>query len=448
MLNLKTVDFGVAFTLTRPAPADYEDKDGNTQTAAANEPRFNYSNGVAQGLLLDASLSETAAIDNVPAFNASAGHWVIDATFDGSEPLKGIGLDWRFSGSGKMVVSYSGGTAKVWAGGQAIHTVTSYTPVEPTHICEGGMATIVGLTYKPSAISDADAAALATGDFELAPFAPDELFANGEKGAWYDPSDLATLFTDSAGTTPVTADDDPAGMALDKHIGLELGSELVTNGDFETDVSGWTTGSGFSIDWDNGAAYIERSGGINDAPKQNIGLETGKYYKVQVDISQLSDQVSVYLGTPSLANEARFYVTGQGLNGIVRATGTDVYIAPTGDPTATCTIDNISVRELPGNHAVQNTTSAKPMYRTDGTLHWLEFDGDDDALVANISGITNATVAIAKSTGTEITYPVDLSSGTFTMNETNYGVIVREGELTAQEEAGVIAYLNEKAGVS
>ena len=215
MQNLKTVDFGVAFTLTRPAPADYEDKDGNTQTAAANEPRFNYSNGVARGLLLDASLSETAAIDDVPLFNSSAGHWIIDAEFYNSEPLKGMGLDEVFAGSGKMVVSYSGGTAKVWAGGQAIYTVASYTPAEPTHICEGGMASIGGLTYKPSEISDADAAALATGGFEVA-FAPDELFANGEQGAWYDPSDLTTLFQDAAGTIPVTADGDPVGLILDK----------------------------------------------------------------------------------------------------------------------------------------------------------------------------------------------------------------------------------------
>lgn len=256
MQNLKTVDFGVAFTLTRPAPADYEDKDGNTQTAAANEPRFNYSNGVAQGLLLDASRSETAAIDDVPAFNVSAGHWIIDAEFYNSEPLKGMGLDERFSGSGKMVVSYSGGTAKVWAGGQVIYTVGSYTPVEPTHICEGGLATIADMIYKPMAISDADAAALATGDFEIyVPFTPSQLFSEGQQGAWYDPSDLATLFQDAAGTVPVTADGDPVGLMLDK------------------------------------------SGN--------------------------------------------------------------------------------------GNHASQSTTAAKPAYRTDGTLHWLEFDGVDDCLVSS-----------------------------------------------------------------
>ena len=42
------------------------------------------------------------------------------------------------------------------------------------------------------------------------------LFASGEQGAWYDPSDLSTMFQDSAGTTPVTADGQPVGLIRDK----------------------------------------------------------------------------------------------------------------------------------------------------------------------------------------------------------------------------------------
>lgn len=45
---------------------------------------------------------------------------------------------------------------------------------------------------------------------------PTRLFLNGEEGAWYDPSDLTTLYQDSAGTTPVTADGDPVGRMEDK----------------------------------------------------------------------------------------------------------------------------------------------------------------------------------------------------------------------------------------
>lgn len=41
-------------------------------------------------------------------------------------------------------------------------------------------------------------------------------FASSEQGMWYDPSDLSTMFQDSAGTTPVTAVEQPVGRILDK----------------------------------------------------------------------------------------------------------------------------------------------------------------------------------------------------------------------------------------
>jgi hypothetical protein len=47
-------------------------------------------------------------------------------------------------------------------------------------------------------------------------FDPLQLFANGEPGAWYDPSDVTTMFQDSAGTTPVTTLGQPVGRILDK----------------------------------------------------------------------------------------------------------------------------------------------------------------------------------------------------------------------------------------
>lgn len=48
-----------------------------------------------------------------------------------------------------------------------------------------------------------------------ATFSPASLF-NGVSGAWFDPSDLTTLFQDSAGTTPVTAAGQPVGKVNDK----------------------------------------------------------------------------------------------------------------------------------------------------------------------------------------------------------------------------------------
>lgn len=45
---------------------------------------------------------------------------------------------------------------------------------------------------------------------------PAKLFAASEAGAWYDPSDLSTLWQDTAGTTPVTADGQSVARIDDK----------------------------------------------------------------------------------------------------------------------------------------------------------------------------------------------------------------------------------------
>ena len=47
-------------------------------------------------------------------------------------------------------------------------------------------------------------------------FSPVSLFTSGSQGVWYDPSDLTTMFTDSAGTIPVTAPGQTVGKRLDK----------------------------------------------------------------------------------------------------------------------------------------------------------------------------------------------------------------------------------------
>ena len=47
-------------------------------------------------------------------------------------------------------------------------------------------------------------------------FNPISLFSAGEQGIWLDPSDLTTMFTDRAGTTPVTTPGQTVGKRLDK----------------------------------------------------------------------------------------------------------------------------------------------------------------------------------------------------------------------------------------
>jgi hypothetical protein len=47
-------------------------------------------------------------------------------------------------------------------------------------------------------------------------YSPLDLFSVGEQGAWYDPSDITTLFQDTAGTTPVTATGQSVARINDK----------------------------------------------------------------------------------------------------------------------------------------------------------------------------------------------------------------------------------------
>ncbi|HEY9814553.1 MAG TPA: hypothetical protein V6D20_01915 [Candidatus Obscuribacterales bacterium] len=72
-----------------------------------------------------------------------------------------------------------------------------------------------------------------------------------------------------------------------------------------------------------------------------------------------------------------------------------VYLVRDSGSTGTVFVDPASpeVRKLPGNHATASAAANKPIYRTDGTLHWLEFDGVDDFLEASFSLISQPILA-------------------------------------------------------
>jgi hypothetical protein len=55
-----------------------------------------------------------------------------------------------------------------------------------------------------------------TGNVTLSIFNPLSLFSAGEKGVWFDPTDITTLFQDAAGITPVTGYGQKVGRILDK----------------------------------------------------------------------------------------------------------------------------------------------------------------------------------------------------------------------------------------
>lgn len=196
-------------------------------------------------------------------------------------------------------------------------------------------------------------------------FSPAALFASGSQGFWYDPSDFSTMFQDSAGTTPVTAVEQPVGLILDKSQGLEVGNELVSNGDFSDGSTGWTNasiGTGtFSVA--GSAATLTGTDGSNrGALRQAITCVVGRTYRVTAAVAGAQLNIAVGSAT-TLDGTGGVAVTNIGaVTFVVVASATTMYVKAWNIASGgTATIDNISVRELPGNHASQSTSASRPV---------------------------------------------------------------------------------------
>ena len=198
-----------------------------------------------------------------------------------------------------------------------------------------------------------------SGGFTLA-----SLFSAGEQGAWYDPSDLTTLFTDSAGTTPVTAVEQFVGLMLDKSKGLVLGPELVTNGDFSNGTTGWSADRSGSLSVVSNALRVTQ-GAVADyaVGYQAVTLVIGQWYKLTVDfVGGTATNVQVGVGTSSSSADATFLATATSprtLTVYFAATAATMYVRGSVNVTTDnvyADFDNFSLKALPGNHATSTGT--------------------------------------------------------------------------------------------
>jgi hypothetical protein len=168
------------------------------------------------------------------------------------------------------------------------------------------------------------------------------LFQNGEQGWWYDPSDFSTLFQDAAGTTPVTAVEQPCSLMLDKRLGLTLGSEL--RGSFSTAMIGTATAATYNSS--TGVGTVNRVDIANQSYVRITGLAANKYFKVAI---QNTGANNAQIRQDTTGTVVATIVSGASLDVYVStAVFTDISIVSTGG--AASFVLN-SVRELPGNHA-------------------------------------------------------------------------------------------------
>lgn len=205
-----------------------------------------------------------------------------------------------------------------------------------------------------------------TGQLRAGGFSVASLFAGSEEGVWYDPSDLTTLFQDVTGTDPVTTAGQTVALMLDKSQGLTLGPDVVG--------PTWTIAA--DAGWSQVGSDLVSVNGANFSAYQPI-LTLGKTYEVQYEVY---DYVS---GTVSVRTGASGVTVNYTANGVytVRGVATDTSLYFMGFVTFNGKVRNISVRELPGNHATQATAASRPTYQVSGGLGYLSFDGTDDGMV-------------------------------------------------------------------
>lgn len=164
------------------------------------------------------------------------------------------------------------------------------------------------------------------------------------------------LYQDAAGSTPVTALGQPVGLTLDKSRGglANVGAELVTNGDFSGGTTGWSTGTGWSIS--SGRANCSNT--IATGLIQNAVFVSGKTYRVTFEFNRTAGSLAFWIAGTQLVQSG---INTSGTKTFhVSATTSGSLFLESSSGTNDFWVDNISVREVPGVHAIQPTSASRP----------------------------------------------------------------------------------------
>ena len=205
------------------------------------------------------------------------------------------------------------------------------------------------------ATEDADAAVVVEG-----------LWSNGEQGVWYDPSDMATMFQDAAGTLPAYMPgkgqvDPPVGLLLDKRKGFVRGPEVLTNGDFSAGSTGWAVAGSDAthiVTFSGGTLRFQSDTTTPQLSVAQLGtLVVGRWYEITVTTSAW---VSGGVKSDAFVQGNLLLSAGVGTVKCVAIAANSSFNFTRNSANVDLTIDSISVRELPGNHAYQTTTTSRP----------------------------------------------------------------------------------------
>jgi hypothetical protein len=180
------------------------------------------------------------------------------------------------------------------------------------------------------------------------------------------------------------------GKTLSEWLAAPTTSERVVNGSFAAD-SDWTKGA----DWSIGGGVATKVPGTQNSLSQTLtGITSGRVYVITMTVTLSAGTFNPFFTSVSLGN----LTTSGTYTFVVADSGSSDILAIQGQVATSGSIDNISVRELPGNH-LRAGTWATPSDAARGTFqnNAINFSGVDDyySLLNAISITTNMTVVRA-----------------------------------------------------
>ena len=269
--------------------------------------------------------------------------------------------------------------------------------------------------------------------------------------AWFRPNDTTSaLFTGSGIPAVSPSVGQTVGLHLDKSQAYGLGSERVTNGSL-TGNTGWTSSQG--------ATTVGSAGGIVMTGTPNSTIVTnaattytsGRIYRITFTISGYSAgavyvQLSNGASAPAVASSN---LTANGTYTIYLLSNGNTTLRFLSSGTTTLSIDDVSAREVLGNHAIQATAGSRPtLAQTGGGVENLTDDGGDSLNWTAPSG--TYTVKYVDTAAAVTTLTSQSLSGTVDMLPISglVEIIYINRALTSDEDAGLDNYLEDVANPS
>lgn len=260
-------------------------------------------------------------------------------------------------------------------------------------------------------------------------FSPVNLFSVGAQGAWYEASDLSSLYQQATGITPVTAATQPVGLRLDKRFGLDRSPQLYSGGNIQAVDIGGPAFTNYQI-----------------LPSRIIGAT----YAITLRVNAYSGTGNVSIagtgGVEWLVGPMALTIDGSLQTVFLTALSTTP-LSVFSRSTNTCIFADISVMTMAGNNSFQATAASRPVLAD--TPKRIDFDGVDDSHTTVFQTALGVNCTVARSipgSGAQILTGQNIGT-TFVDSTDSCAMILIDRPLSASETANVTAYLNAAAGL-